>query len=128
MAPEAGLAPSQLTPFWVELVTVKFKAAGLPVTAMVCAAGAAPPANWVKVRVVVGAERVPGSTLRCTLMVAGLFPAPGAVTTMVPLYVVPGVSLDPSTETVRVPLAEVLPLAGDTESQLTALLLLATAL
>ena len=60
-------------------------------------------------------------------MVAGLFPAPGAVTTMVPLYVVPGVSLDPSTETVRLPLAEVLPLAGETESQLTALLLLATA-
>ena len=64
---------------------MKFKGAGLPVTAMVCAAGTAPPATWVKVSVVVGAEIVPGSTLKCTLMVAGLFPAPGEVTTMLPL-------------------------------------------
>jgi N-acetylmuramic acid 6-phosphate (MurNAc-6-P) etherase len=85
VVPVAGVALSQLTPFRVEAVTVKFKGAGLPVTAMLCEGGTAPPATWVKVSVVVGAEMVPGSTLKCTLMVAGEFPAPGEVTTMVPL-------------------------------------------
>src|SRR3954454_19858634 len=49
VVPEAGVALSQLAPFCVEAATVKFKATGLPVTAMVCAAGAAPPAAWVNV-------------------------------------------------------------------------------
>ena len=59
-----------------------------------------------------------------TLMVDGLFPAPGAVTTIVPLYVVPGASWVPSTLTLREP--PVVPLAGVTESQATEPLLFAT--
>ena len=84
--PVAGVALSQLTAFRVEVATVKFNGAGLPLTAMLCDGGPEPPAAWVKVSVVLGlAERVPGSSLKCTLMVAGELPAPGEVTTMVPL-------------------------------------------
>ena len=47
-------------------------------------------------------------------MVSGTVPCPGRSHDDGAVVSVPGVSLDPSTETVRVPLAEVLPLAGET--------------
>src|ERR1035437_2978200 len=73
------------TTFSRVLVTVKLKGAGLPVTAMLCAAGARQPTAWVMVSVVLGADRFPGLTLKCTVMVTGLFPAPGEVTRIVPV-------------------------------------------
>src|SRR5260370_39953579 len=85
VVPDTGTVLSQPLPLWVVAATVKFKGAGLPVTAIVCAAGTAPPASWANVNVVVGAEIGPGSTLQCTLMVAGLFPAPGGGMTMLPV-------------------------------------------
>src|ERR1039458_5646003 len=83
VVPVAGVALNHAA--LAELVTLKVKLDGLPVTAMVCAAGAEPPTTCVNVRVVVGAEIVPGATVKVTAMVAGLLPAPGAVTTMAPL-------------------------------------------
>jgi hypothetical protein len=81
--PVAGVTVSQGV--FVLVVTPKFSELGDPLTGMVWAAGAVPPATCVNVRAVVGAEIVPGCTTSWTAMTAGLLPAPGEVTVMFPL-------------------------------------------
>ena len=101
-------------PSVVLVVTVKLRAPGEPDTATFCAAGAAPPCTCVKESVVVGAEMVPGVTVKVTGMTAGLPAANGLSTMTLPWYV-PEVSFEPSTETLNEPL--VVPVEEDTESQ-----------
>jgi hypothetical protein len=84
--PLAGVADSHVPPDGVvDAATVNGNDAGELVTAIVCAAGAGPPWSCTKLSVVVGAEIEPGETTTCTLMVAGLLPAPGEVTVIEPL-------------------------------------------
>jgi hypothetical protein len=80
--PLAGETDSQL-PLVVVAVAVKFKDPGVPVTEMVCAAGADPPCTWEKVRLAGVAEMVPGLTVKVTGTVT-LLEEPAAVMVMVP--------------------------------------------
>jgi hypothetical protein len=68
----------------VVALTVMGMGPGVDVTATLCAAGAAPPANWLKVSAVVGAMRVACSTVSVTGMVMGLPVAPEDVIVIVP--------------------------------------------
>lgn len=88
VVPLAGVTVSQLPPVVVAPVAVKLIAPGAPASAMVCAAGAVPPAGCVKVNpAAVGAGvavMVPEVTVRVTVIVAGLLAALGEVTVTVP--------------------------------------------
>ena len=64
--------------------TVKLIGPGVPETVRLCAAGAAPPAICPKVSDAGAAEIVPADTVKVTGTIAGLLPAPGDVTVILP--------------------------------------------
>src|SRR5271157_894532 len=92
---EAGVVPvvpeeptetaSQGTLFPGVAVTVNGTPGGVDVTAICCAAGGAPPANWVNWIAAVGAERVACWTVNVTGIWMGLLVAPGEVIVTIPL-------------------------------------------
>ena len=82
---EPAVTVSQLPPLVVEALTPNDIGPGLEVTATDCAAGAAPPANWLKVSWVVGAVMVGCPIVSVTGMVMGLPAAPADVITTLPV-------------------------------------------
>lgn len=84
VVPLCGVAASHVPPLLVPVVTLKLIGPGVPDTITFCDAGAEPPATCVNVSDEGAAVIVPAVTVRVTDTVAGLLPAPGAVTVIVP--------------------------------------------
>src|SRR5690242_3530059 len=90
VAPVAGVAVNQVPLLSAAASTLKLMALGAPATLMVCDAGAAPPATWVKLSEAGVAEMVPALTLKMTGIEMGVSataapPAPVAVMVIVPV-------------------------------------------